>query len=475
MAYIQQTESSTIWSPPESNQITTRPTVTQVVVELEKPQEQALDLVSRLKKTWIGKVYARHLKQIVPIRRLVIWSWRELYPLYANSIRVLFASKNVKRWYPLINLANYALAHNIPTITLLKTVCVTTPQPKVFPSEDQAYLSPPHANYSFPSVYVAAVSNALVHGGTNLVLTQEAVICHDLYDFDRDFTSEELHGRHQIDTRRSRIRWLRYDEKPAHTPTAAIFVDACAANYAHWLTEVLPRIAAFCANDELKSIPIIINDGLHKNIMESLFLIIEPERKIITIPIGRALQVDLLYITSTAGYVPFEKRDLKFTDHSHGRFSSAALSLIQSQVKNLATDDSKVKYPKKIYIRRKVGARRVINANEVEDILIRRGYAIVEPEKMSFRNQILMFSNANHIIAPSGAALANIVFMNSSAKILILIGKIKNTSYWYWQNIACCVQSSICYALCDIANKADGIHANMMVNLQDIIKFDEMR
>ena len=420
--------------------------------------------LARLKGTWVGRFYINNFKQISFVRWLVIWSWRTLYPFYVNHIAAYFVANAAKRWRTLIPLVDYVKTRNILPIKVLDAVRVETPVPQVFPAEDQEYLSSPHDHYDFPPIYVAEISNALVYGGTNLVFTQDAVICHDLYDFERDYTSEELHGRHLIDAKKKRMRLVNYDVAPERVPVAAVFVDACALNYAHWLTEVLPRIAAFCAEEQFASIPIIVNDGLHHNIMESLYLITGPEREIIALPVGRAIQADSLYVTSVAGYVPFERRKNKLSGHSHGLFSSSVFDLIRKRVFQLTDKFPLQNWPEKIYLRRNSGARKVTNASELEQILINRGYVIVEPDKLTFLQQAMLFSNAKEIVGSSGAALANLIFAPSNANVQILIGKYPNTSYWYWQNIACASGKKVDYVLGKVLKIDNGIHSDFSVD-----------
>ncbi len=427
------------------------------------------DIVARLKGAWIGHFYVNYLKHISFVRWLAIWIWRTLYPFYVNYMAIHYAGKKAKRWSPLIKLDDYVKRRSIKTIKVLDAVRVETPVPQVIPAEDQEYLFSPHDHYDFPPIYVAEISNAMVYGGTNLVFTHDAVICHDLYDFERDFTSEELHGRHLIDAKKKRMRLLRHDVAPEQIPVAAVFLDACAPNYAHWLTEVLPRIAAFCSEKQFASIPIIVNDGLHQNIMESLYLITGPQREIITLPVGRAIQVDSLCITSVAGYVPFERRDDKLSEHSHGLFSSSAFDLICKSIFAFTEKLPPQNWPEKIYLRRNSGARKVINATELEKILIAKGYVIVEPEKLTFLQQAMLFSKAKEIVGSSGAALANLMFAPSNANVHILIGKYPNTSYWYWQNIACASEKVINYILGQVSVRDhSGIHADFTVNLQHL-------
>jgi capsular polysaccharide biosynthesis protein len=437
------------------------------VRQIEKIQGKSQDIVSRLKATGLGKFYVSHLKPLPPVRGLVVWIWRNAYPVYVNHIAKLPRNRNAKQWRRLTRLGEFAKKKGIPLTLVADAAQVETPAPRVFPSIDQGYLVSPHDRYSFPHIQVAEIGAGMIYGGTNLVLTKDGVICHDLYDFERDYTSEELHGRTLIDPARTRIRWLLHDDSPERLPAAAAFADACASNYAHWLTEVLPRIAAFCAAEQFKDIPIVVNDGLHKNIMESLFLVTGEGREIITLPIGRALQVDALYLTSVAGYVPFERRNNKLQGHSHGVFSPSAFELIRNQVVSSMENLPEKTWPENIYLRRNSGARKVTNATELEEVLIAQGYVIVEPEKLTFLQQAQLFSHATMIVGSSGAALANIIFAPSGTKIFILIGKYQDTSYWYWQNIACASGKTVSYIFGKVSDHTGGIHADFTVDPDD--------
>jgi capsular polysaccharide biosynthesis protein len=382
-----------------------------------------------------------------------------------------FAGKTAKRWSPLIKLDDYVKTRCIPTIKVLDAVRVETPVPQVFPAEDHEYLSSPHDHYDFPPIYVAEISNAMVYGGTNLVFTQDAALCHDLYDFERDYTSEELHGRHLIDAKKKRMRLLRHDVAPERVPVAAVFVDACALNYAHWLTEVLPRIAAFCAEEQFASIPIIVNDGLHHNIMESLYLITGPEREIITLPVGRAIQADSLYITSVAGYVPFERRKNKLSGHSQGVFSPKALDILRDHLNPLCQKATSKGWPEKIFLRRNSGVRKIYNAAEIEKLLIARGYVIVEPEKLTFLQQIQLFSNVKEIVSSTGAALANAIVCKAGTQVTVLMGKHENMIYRYWINLLNPFGIKVNYLLGNIIDQGSlGIHGDFAVNIADFVE-----
>ncbi len=137
----------------------------------------------------------RYLKQYKVCQQLVIFSWRNLYPVYIRSTQLFSRKRIFKRWRSLTKLRDYVNNSGSQITLLREPETVETPAPKVIPSEDQKLLVSPHVSYAFPEIYIATICNALISGGTNFVLTEAQIICHDLYNFERDFTSEEQHGR----------------------------------------------------------------------------------------------------------------------------------------------------------------------------------------------------------------------------------------------------------------------------------------
>lgn len=461
-----------VWMPTKGKKCLVEPI--QPFPEIKKVEAihpKVHDISGRLRKTWLGQLYVNHLKQYVVVRWIAHWIWRNGYPFYVNHISLRLLNRKEKRWRPLINLREHVKKSNIPIYILTDSAVVETPKPKVFPTCDQSYLNPPHERFRFSEIYVATINNAITYGGTNFILADGEVVCHDLYDFERDYTSEELHGRALIDPKSGRIRWLLHDNAPEPIPVAATFVDACASNYAHWVTEVLPRIVLFCAEDKFRRVPIVVNHGLHKNIMESLFLVAGTEREIITLSIGRALAVKKLYLTSVAGYVPFERRKNKLSGHSHGVFSPLAVGALRKHLNGLGLEKEQEAWPEKIFLRRNSGVRKVANATELEALLVAQGYVIVEPEKLSFLQQVGLFSNVKVVIASSGAAIANIIFCSPASKILILISKQPNTSYWYWQNMAAASGNSVKYVLGKtVVGRGGSIHDDFYISSEEVLK-----
>jgi capsular polysaccharide biosynthesis protein len=185
--------------------------------------------------------------------------------------------------------------------------------------------------------------------------------------------------------------------------------------------------------------------------------------------VGRSVHVERLYVTSVAGYVPFERRNAKLKNHSHGLFSPKALQEIKERCNEYLNGMSIVDFPRKIYLRRNSGARKIINSIDIENIFHGKGYAVVEPEKLDFASQVALFSRAESIYGSSGAAFANLIFSKSSANINIFIGKFDGTSYWYWQNIARANNNNIGYIFGKILNRKNGIHSNVHIDFEKIL------
>ncbi len=456
---------TSVWTPPrEDRGVNARlASIQPSYVTRVEQSDGGLGTLNWLKETWAGRFYLKRLKNYPVIRKIVFWSWTNLYPIYLHLIAIICRNKEM-RWRPIVRLSDHAEIRNAPKIRVLNAAKVETPSPEVIPEEDQIHLVSPHDQYEFSPVYVAQLNNGQVYGGTNLVFMEDAVICHDLYDFARDFTSEEMHGRHVIDVRKSRMRLERSDFKPEKMPVAASFLDACAPNYAHWLTEVLPRIAVFCALEQYADVPIIIDDGLHPNIMQSLALVVGHDREIVILPVGRAISVDVLYITSVTGYVPFERRNTKLTRHSHGLFSPLAFDQLRKRLLPYCENSQPQEFPSKIYLRRKVGGRKITNSDEIEEVLTDNGYVIVEPEKLTFLQQLALFSSVDEIVAPSGAALANLIFARPNTRVHILIGRYHATSYWYWQNLASASGKQVIYSLGESRDGQSSIHSDFVID-----------
>jgi len=411
------------------------------------------------------------LKHHTVLRVLINRGWLVIFPMYRRIVQSLKRPTGSQPAMPLTTHSVFAHMHGLHTTILAAAHEVDTPAPHVYPPQDQCYLKSPHEEYTFPETFVSELPDAVVQGGTNIVVAMGCAIHHDLFACDADFTSEELHDRMRLDIQAGTAMWCASDPVPESMNVAANFVDACAPNYAHWLTEVAPRIALFCARSEFDGVPLIVNDGLHPNIMESLWTFAAGRHSVVALPLGRSIKVARLYLVSCAGYVPFEPRGGLAEGQSHGKFSRLAFEAMRQACfasLQLSTDT----LPRRIFLRRNSRVRRLANSDAIERLLVSRGFAVVEPEKLSFAMQVQLFRQAEVIIGATGAALANIIFSDSQVRIAILISRQEDVIYWYWQNMAKASGKTVSYVFGNHVDVASThVHADFQVPLEAVNAF----
>ena len=427
-------------------------------------------VLERLKSTIFGKFYLKRLRKVPVVRALVIFSWAYLLRaiLYVYAKFHLVSLKSISK-----------AADNVRVV--YKKERVLTPVPKIYPTEKTDVI-PSHLDYEFPEISIADLKNYTVLGSSNFIHNQYVAVHHDLFRPSHDYTSEELHGRYYIEQKKSSIaRFLNI--KTANTiANGVLFTDAVSGNYAHFLTEVLPRIYVYTQENPHSAAAYIIDIGLHVNLMQALEVIIGNNAEVIGLESGEPLNVESLQVVSPCGYVPFERRPSakKQAGHSDGMFSPSALLSMREKIINKVsqivvahqadTNQPITNQPRKILIRRNSVYRNINNSKEIEALLLTKGFVIVEPEKLSFYEQVVLFSNAEVIIGATGAALANLIFCNANTKIIILIAEFEHMIYGYWQNMACAVGNKITYVIGESTDIKAQLHSDFRVSVQDLLE-----
>ncbi|WP_421737788.1 glycosyltransferase family 61 protein [Caulobacter sp.] len=88
--------------------------------------------------------------------------------------------------------------------------------------------------------------------------------------------------------------------------------------------------------------------------------------------------------------------------------------------------------PRRVYLSRRWQSMRVmVNERALEKALKQRGFVVVRPERLSARQQVELMRDAEVVVAPTGAAVANALFMPAGAR-MIEIQPENFTSRWAW-------------------------------------------
>jgi capsular polysaccharide biosynthesis protein len=307
--------------------------------------------------------------------------------------------------------------------------------PRVFPEADRPAFGEAPLGYRFPAVTVTTLRHVVVRGKSNLLTPPEAIVRHGLLDPEREIFPEQFYARMMLQPALGGAAWGANDPFAVdYLPEAAVFTDGVAFNYAHWLTEVLPRIAAF-VRDAPQPVPLILDTDLHGNILRSVELV-APGFPLYRLAPHELVRVGVLHAVSPTGYVPFKLKPQPVETIEHGLFGRSALTGAVAALRAAVPAANAGGERRRYVIRRNSALRRILNEAAVEEALIARGFTPLEPERLSFDEQVATYSNAGMIVGATGAALANLVFCRPDCPVVVIMPKFLETAFWYWRRMS---------------------------------------
>ena len=240
------------------------------------------------------------------------------------------------------------------------------------------------------SLMVAELAGGKVIGDLRLAVTRDDVVLGGVQSI---FDSADPASHYAL--KRRRLRLPRY-----RRGTALLLGVANADNYYHWMLDSLPRwhllqTAGLPAYDYvlLPARPVPFQE-------ETLDRLQVPAARRLRCSKNAVHQFERLFVPS----MPFPAEEV----------ASWACSWIRSLFPEKATG------PEKLYLSRGAGRRRLANEAELEQALAARGFAIVQIGGMTVTEQARLLGNARCVVAPHGAALANLMFAPRGAQLLEL-------------------------------------------------------
>ncbi len=185
--------------------------------------------------------------------------------------------------------------------------------------------------------------------------------------------------------------------------TAIAVTPEAPGNYYHWLIDLVPRLGLLkSAEERFGSFDRFLINGSHAHYEGASLRALElPQEKIMYVGAGDRFLIKEAMIPSMDHFskviAPWKIDMLRILGESQPRAKSSA---------------------RRLYIsRQRAAVRRVINESELEKLLVGANFTIVELESKSWDEQVAMFSSAEVVLAPHGAALANIAFSQPGALV----------------------------------------------------------
>ncbi|WP_300004147.1 glycosyltransferase 61 family protein [Anabaena sp. AL09] len=212
---------------------------------------------------------------------------------------------------------------------------------------------------------------------------------------------------------------------PIHFREGNVAVLAGLTNniYFHWMLDILPRWELLRKqNCDFDKIDYFVVDNSLPFQRETLNLLQIPENKQININQSHHIQASKLIVPSFPASVAWmPKWTCEFLKHHF---------LIPEYVKNTPSQQ-------RIYITRNLAkSRRILNEDEILNLLQSYGFTVVTLESMSVLEQAALFSQAEIIISPHGSGLTNLVFCQPETKVIELFApNYVYHCYWWLSNL----------------------------------------
>lgn len=294
---------------------------------------------------------------------------------------------------------------------------------------------------TYPECYVAQLADVEVIGTENLVLAdRRSAVLYDSalrYGDDRvDIAAGIVRHRCGNDVLLAQVR------NAGRLPCAIHLLGRGTSNYYHWLLEYLPRLQALEAQTQYADWPLLVDASLHPNLIAALERLC-PDRRIEMIDPGVAYSVDQLIVLGPRVWMPIDYRHGATVLPDDILFAPEALSYLRGR---LGTTTRGEQAGRRLYLRRGAASyRRLVNEAAIEAIFIEQGFEVVRPETLSLDEQIALFSQAEAIAGPTGAAMTNMVFAPPGCQVMVLY--YPNVPFFYFSSLAAALGHELIYLL----------------------------
>ena len=218
------------------------------------------------------------------------------------------------------------------------------------------------------------------------------------------------------------------DSSILYLKSAIYLMGRADENWYHMLMDTLPRYLFM--QDLEASIPVLVRDDLPFSTMDFLEKFLN--REIIKVGVSQIIHVDSLYVCPARSTV-FD------SEPPHGEsyisFSPKSIELLANLIVKSRSHLSLNAQLSNFYLERGNLSRSLLNESKVIKICSYYGFNRVTLDNSFYLKQVEFFNNADVIVSPGGAVLANLVFMKPGKRILVLHNG-KSAKIELWKKLA---------------------------------------
>jgi capsular polysaccharide biosynthesis protein len=278
---------------------------------------------------------------------------------------------------------------------------ITVPLPINITDHDRP-LFEPYVAYDLSPLKVKTIKNAFVTN-TGLIMNSRGLVkeCHHDYPIQHaDYLKEAAYYYYDVEDHPENLVTLDDDRTylAIHHPWF---------NYYHWICESIFRL--WMVRADLDNLVLILPE--HYKDADFIMGSLEPFniKHIFFIPNEKSLLVKNLCLPQIKPICD--------------SYNAAQLKAVSSFYRNYVFSEKKLKADKadKLYVSRHLASRRkIINEEEVLNILKKYEFTIYYPEKFPFLEQVAVFANVKYLVGEHGSGLTNLLFVQKGASLLEL-------------------------------------------------------
>lgn len=314
--------------------------------------------------------------------------------------------------------------------------------------EDRLVLREP-----LPAIQPVLLKNTLFSPGCAMLRTETSAL----------FWPKELERRHRFKRENGRSFVLEANgvcyfntAKQISIKKGLCAIAPGAANWYHWLIEVLPTIMLMqnlpkAYDDYPLLVPEEVLSG--DTFKDTLDLYIGT-RPVIGLASDAQYCVGKMVIIPPPVSGPFNMHDHLWPVPEDYLSNIGVMQQFRTQTLDCLGVTYDGNGPKRVFLARPPGTRSY-NQDDILKVAHAKGFEIVRAEHLSFREQVQMMHNADFVAAPSGAACANMVFMRPDTKSLIWALKEYDSACFFSNlgHVAGC-QTTYCFVEADTPVKS---------------------
>lgn len=263
----------------------------------------------------------------------------------------------------------------------------------------------------FENAEVTSLSSAIVHGGEFL------------FDFE-DWEFDQIDDRLELDSRvfRSEGReiWC-MDATPGKELERAFMLTGCHVRaFGHWMWEYLPRYVSALEAGVMPAMPVLIDSGMPPQHREALETVLPSGCEAIEMPLRTSVRVKELWCAPAPIYMPLhEELNEKYRWDAFCSPPWRFARIIKRMAAALPAAGPEA--GRRLFLARPpANHRKLVNSPEIEAIASGCGFEIVYPERLAFREQAALLSQAEAVVGPEGSAMFLAYYMRPGTRLAIL-------------------------------------------------------